>query len=716
VTRAGLVFVVLVLASCSCGGANERDVDAATDDAGTSDALVAIDTATDTAADVGTAARCTSPSTASWSLADAAWSTDFAPRGVSGGVLSDFRILDLTAHDGEVFLAGSFEHAGPVLAHNVASWSASRGFRALGDGLDADYAWPIVVRPDGTLVAGTGRYDGAGRHGALHGFAGGTWTLISDAGAGISALELDVDGSVIVAGEFTTLAGIATNGLARWDGAHVTAIDAPRGGTSAVLADAAGLCLGGHDAVGGYVMCRGAGETSWVDQALPDPVHAIVLTLARDATGALLVAGDVDTAPGSRIGGVLRLEGGTWVPLGGGLTSGGSSAEVRALVVGGDGSIVAVGNFERAVLDTAELLYVARWTGARWEPVGATFPLAAMARNAAASGTDLFVAGDFVEAYGDHAVSAFGIARWDGASWHGLDTPGAATLGNARVSRVAVDPACTMYVGGTMRAAGDFSSDYSAVRHADAWSPLTGLPGEPTVLTTAADGTVYAAGLTPGLIVASTPYFVRLHGSMWEPVPGANGVVEAVAFGPDGTTYVAMDYVVHVLQGDTLTPVGDREPTPIRAMLVASSGLLVATPNAVERWDGASWTLVSEVSFIPSSLIEWNGHVVIGGRGGLGFVHDDRIEAVLFPDVASANIVAMAGVGQQLIVAGNRESGGAPPALAAWSDEHGTWDELDFDGRAVDDVTVADGALLFAGDFTTVDGVASTGIARLEAR
>jgi len=52
----------------------------------------------------------------------------------------------------------------------------------------------------------------------------------------------------------------------------------------------------------------------------------------------------------------------------------------------------------------------------------------------------------------------------------------------------------------------------------------------------------------------------------------------------------------------------------------------------------------------------------------------------------------------------------------AWSDETGAWHELHFDGSVVDDVAVADGALLFAASSRSSDGVASTGVARLEAR
>jgi len=78
----------------------------------------------------------------------------------------------------------------------------------------------------------------------------------------------------------------------------------------------------------------------------------------------------------------------------------------------------------------------------------------------------------------------------------------------------------------------------------------------------------------------------------------ATGDVEAIAFAPDGMTYVAMGASSTCSTAIAFTPLGDREPTQVRAMLVTSSGLLVAAANRIEPMDGAQWTTVSDLSFI----------------------------------------------------------------------------------------------------------------------
>ncbi len=704
----GLSVLAPFVAACSCASSMDLADGGVLGDAEAGDGAIE-------------SGRCMPAAARSWSIGDGHWSTDFAPRGVTGDL--GF-VVDVAAQGGEIYLSGRFGHAGPVAAHNVAAWSATRGFRALGGGVEGDYAGPIAVTADDTVIVASARIESATTTTyELDAFRGGVWTVIGRCDARIVALELDVDGSVIVSGSFTTIAGIDTGGLARWDGTTITSIATPRGAIAAVLADDHGLCVGGGDAAGGYVMCRAPGATTWIDQAVPNAASTVVVTLVRDATGALLAGGSVDvTSAAHVVGAVLRREGATWTPLGGGFANEASGALVRTLLAAPDGSIWALGDFNATVdAPSVELARAARWDGSAWSSIGAAFPLSSAPMSGAVNGDELIVAGDFVEAYAAHAISAIGIVRWDGVQWRALDQPGATTLGNARASVLAVGASCETYVGGSFLAAGDVGSAHAAAIAHGAWSALGSagaLLGEPHVLAVAPDGTLYAAGFDVDTFPPLPSGLARLRGDAWESFPElANAEVDAIAFAPHGTTYVGGQIAEGILafDGTSFTPLGVRDPLRVHAMLVTDSGLLVAEGDRLSRWDGASWSVVaSGLGFVPSAMIEWNGHIVIGGRFGLVFVRGSEFDAVLFPGLETAQISAMAGVGRQLVVVGRRTTGAAALGIAAWSDEAGAWHDFGFDG-VVADVVVLDRALLFAGEFSTVSGIASTGLARLEA-
>lgn len=692
----------------ACSGASATGPDAAID--------AAIDVAIDSESEAGSddasidAGACASVSPAPWPIAEGVWSTDFAPRGVAGD--APF-VASVAVSGDDVYLAGRFSHAGTLAASNVAVWSAARGFRPLGAGLDAAVAGPIAVASDGSVLAWSEGADTGGLPSfVLSQFDGTRWSPIARGEGPPGPIAHDVDGALLVAGALTASDGTQSATLARWDGSAFAPIDTARGAISAVLADAQALCIGGRDAPGGYVSCRDVGGTTWVDQDLPSPSTAGPFALARDASGALLVGGAVDVDGAPRVGGVLRRVSTGWAPLGGGLTARATSAMVRSLVLPSDGTVWAIGDFdEAAAMLGVDLERTARWDGHAWSSVGTPMPAGLLA--GALQGDDVLVFGGFAEVEAAAPLSALGVARWDGARWRPLDVPGVTMLGTGGVSRVAVDASCALYAGGRFLAVGDAASAHVARLEGRAWAALgsgASLPSEPHALAVAPDGTLYA-GLDEGL--------ARLHADAdaWELVAGLIGEVDAIAFAPDGVAYVGgrLDPGVVAFDGATFRPVGPPDSHDVHALLLTTDGLLVAEGTRISRWDGSAWTVVApRVAFIPRVMTAWNGHVVIGGTGGLAFLDGSRLDPVVFPEIETADIAAMAGVGEQLVVVGRRTIGASAVGLAAWSDPMGTWHPIDFDGP-VDDVVALDGALVFAGPFSRVNGVPSTGLARLDA-
>lgn len=215
---------------------------------------------------------------------------------------------------------------------------------------------------------------------------GTTW---SDVGGGVSVeagvpsvktfmVFDDGSGSALYAGgDFTLAGGVAAHGVAKWDGSTWS----PVGG---------GL-----------------------DRSVND------LVAFDDGDGATLFAA-TSFLSSSESGGVWKLDGTSWTVVGGGLASSFGGPSVLALAVFDDGSgpaLYAGGSFDTAGGNPA--LFIARWDGSSWQPVGAGFnePVFVLHVYNAGDGPELFAGGSFLEAEGEPALA---IARWNGLAWSSL--------------------------------------------------------------------------------------------------------------------------------------------------------------------------------------------------------------------------------------------------------------------------------------------------------
>jgi hypothetical protein len=315
----------------------------------------------------------------------------------ANGVDSDINTVAISGTD--VYVGGAFSSVGNVPANRIAKWDGTR--------------WSALLET--TTV---GSYNGIGGSGVT--------------GRG-TVYALAVSGATVYAAGFFAYAGAAAvNNIAKWDGAHWSALST-------------GLITG------------------------TNPTNlTYVYTLAVAGT-TLYAGGTFTTAGGLPANYVAKWNGTAWGALGTG-SANGTNATVYALATSG-ASVYAGGNFTTAGGLAANR--VAKWDGTTWSTLGtgATNGLSGGANALATSGTDLYVGGTFATAGG---VTVNNIARWDGTTWNSLGAgPGMGVNGTVLALSVS---GTNVYAGGTFTRAGGALAARVAKWNGSTWSTFgTGL-------------------------------------------------------------------------------------------------------------------------------------------------------------------------------------------------------------------------------------------------
>ncbi|MDP1663399.1 MAG: GC-type dockerin domain-anchored protein [Phycisphaerales bacterium] len=278
-----------------------------------------------------------------------------------------------------------------------------------------------------------------------------------------------------------------------------------------------------------------------------------------------------------------RYDGETWWPLGSGLaqrSDPGALFGVRALASNGS-SLFAAGSFGQVLPERVQ--NIGRWTGARWEGLGAgfasdyLFPPCLLA-----DGEGVIVGGPFVA-----PLSVRNVARWEAGNWVQLGDgwPGVpvkrlarwagsvVASGGAKIgvwngdqwieiaAQVNGEVNGLLEYGGELIAAGGFTEiDGEPLRGVARWDGTVWRP-----LGSGVDGVAYAACVLSGELYVSTPFngqtpggatMMRWDGDRWEAVPNtigsytgflgtyegrliARGISNVLRF--DGSTWVALD-------------------------------------------------------------------------------------------------------------------------------------------------------------------------------
>lgn len=189
----------------------------------------------------------------------------------------------LAVSGGDLYVGGYFTTAGGQAATNIAQWNGSR-WTALGSGMNGGVLALAVSGND--LYAG-GSYTTAGGSAATNiaKWDGSSWSSVGS-GLGVAGGWHDPSvhalvvsgGDVFAGGDFTTVGGIPAPGIAKWNGSSWSVLGSGVNGGVSVLA-----VLGADLYAGGHFTMAGGKVSAYLSKAIIRPP---VLALERAASGA----------------------------------------------------------------------------------------------------------------------------------------------------------------------------------------------------------------------------------------------------------------------------------------------------------------------------------------------------------------------------------------------------------------------------------------------
>ena len=552
--------------------------------------------------------------------------------GVTNALLGDGIYSLAVAANGEVYAGGRFAQAGGVAANNVAKWNGT-AWNPLGTGVaspgDIPTVYALALAGNGNLYAGGGFTQVGGI--AANGVAQWNGTAWSPLGAGVGlisspiagevyALAVAPNGDLYVGGLFLQAGGLATNGLAKWNGTAWSRLGTGLNGSSTPKVYALAVAGNGDVYVGGEFIQAGSvaayniarwNGTAWnaLSTGVANPFNfPLVRALAVAGNGDVYAGGEFSQAGGVAAANVAKWNGTSWSPLGTGVANGVNDAGINALAVAGNGDVYTGGIFLQAggTLTSG----IARWNGTAWVlfGIGGASGVGGMVYAVAVVGNgDVYVGGGFSQAGG---VAANNIARWNGTGWSPLGA-GTANSGleTATVRALAVAGNGDLYVGGRFTYAGGVTVNNVARWNGTVWNALgTGVAGISSgsgrrlsvlALTVANSGDVYAGGnfIQAGGITVNG--VARWNGTAWNPLGAGltftgsaiTGEARALALASNGDLYV----------GGGFTRAGG------------------AAINQVAKWNGTAWSPLGTGitnglnGSVYAVAVAGNGDVYVGG-------------------------------------------------------------------------------------------------------
>jgi hypothetical protein len=580
--------------------------------------------------------------------------------GVNGWVLA--AVMDAS---GNLYVGGSFTVAGNTLASNIAKWDGIN-WSTLGSGFNGPVTALAVLGND--VYAG-GEFTMAGGVAATRvaKWNGANWTAL---GAGIngsvSALAV-VGDEVYAGGGFTSAGGNPATNIAKWTGSGWVALGSGMNNTVLALAvSGTELYAGGRFTVaGGVVAFRTAKWNGSFWSALGDGMNSTVRALAFVGSE-LYAGGDFWQADYNVANRIAKWNGTSWSALNWGIgTSTFDGTSVHALTVLGT-NLYAGGYFQEAGGVPARCF--ARWNGSNWSALGAGIGVGggddSYVIALAASGTNVFVGGNFVKAGG---LSGNGVARWEATtpSWRSLGVGVVAPVRALAVSSTDVYAAGTfvtqlgysvdnivrwngqnwvglapgikvgavygiaasgsnVYVAGAFTNAGITPASYIAKWNGVSWSALgSGLNGFGTAVAVSGSN-VYVAGQFTAAGGIPANRIAKWDGSNWSALgSGLNGWVHALAVS-DNDVYAGGEFTSYVAKwnGTNWIALGDGVNNYVRAIAISGSNVYVGgdfssagavSALGVARWNGSSWSAVGNQLVSPIYALAASGNDLYAG-------------------------------------------------------------------------------------------------------
>lgn len=290
-----------------------------------------------------------------WDKSTGQWSAlDNTPtfEGVDGPV---YTILPVAS--GDVYIGGSFSHAGNKSANNIVKWNPSTGWSAIGTGTDGTVQGMTLVASN-LYVCGSFTHAGGNPANYVAQWNGTSWSSLGSGLSGSASAIALAGGKIYVGGSFGSAGGNPVNHIASWDGSNWTAL---------------GSGPGVGDAVYAIAVC---GDTS------------------------LYVGGSFTTAGSTPTSGIVKysIAGDSWSALSGGLNS-----VLMAIAIRGD-TVFAGGYFTTAGLLTANSIATWNIQAKQWSALGSGTDRAILAI-ATGRSSDLYVGGVFSLAGGKPSYS-----------------------------------------------------------------------------------------------------------------------------------------------------------------------------------------------------------------------------------------------------------------------------------------------------------------------
>ncbi|MEO6598044.1 MAG: hypothetical protein ABIP94_25145, partial [Planctomycetota bacterium] len=422
----------------------------------------------------------------------------------------------IVSPNGDVIAGGQSVPGGT--ADTVARWTGSNW--AVLAGAPFNHVRDLQQLPNGLLVASGGfMASAAGRVATWDGFV---WTPLGDSPASLTPLSLAAlaSGEVLVAGGFSSIAGVAARGLARWNGVTWSAASSGLASPMAFLAvrpDGSIFVGARYGAVGDSLAHRWNG-LSWspIGAGYPSgPGSGFnLIGLFALPSGDLLAGGNSAWSGTVPTPILQRWTGASWSTI-----ATASYGQLVAAVELPNGDLI-VGGVLYNMAGVA-VTNVARFDGVNWSPLGAGVPTAVVRLAVSLSGVV-------------HALTAPSVFRWDGLQWTQL---GLSQPGTSRALVFGADGAPVL--------GGSFSNGAEVVRwNGSFWAPLGMGPGGPVQsLAVLPDGDLVAGPLIDGTHLARP--LQRWNGAAWTALGGAvNGTVSSLASALNGDLLLSGDFTI----------------------------------------------------------------------------------------------------------------------------------------------------------------------------